>query len=441
MKRFLAILAVLFTAASPLFLLPAAAAGPASSLAAPNCPAFTRNLSLGANGAEVRSLQQFLNSKGYTVASAGPGSPGQESIYFGAGTRRALARFQAAEKIYPASGYFGALTRAKITLDCLTARLQDLQTQSKLAAGAGSANSATIPVPALPPASGTEITPPAATTTPADAVIPPQSVVGVLCTYRNGNQIQLMKGSGVIVDAAGDVLTARHLVDPAWTLSTYASTLTPDQQNMYQNVVLDHCDIGLPESASLPSAADIQTYNPSELITRNFQYRADITYLPSRNGLSDMEYQIADFAVLKIASVNLDCPFFNQNCTLGNFAHAAISPVLPDKDSAQVLSYGYPAEAGLNQDAAGFYDFYLKGAVGTVGAYLTGSQMFAGEPLNFSFESSDIQGGRSGSPVFYKGRLMGILYGSTSTRESYNLSITAIEKILANAGLGSILAN
>jgi len=56
---------------------------------------FTRTLSVGMSGEDVRSLQQILNSDPSTrVASSGLGSSGQESVYFGALTRDAVVRFQ-----------------------------------------------------------------------------------------------------------------------------------------------------------------------------------------------------------------------------------------------------------------------------------------------------------------------------------------------------------
>ncbi len=67
-------------------------------------------LTVGSTGEGVRALQQWLNSKGYTIAASGPGSPGMESTYFGALTQAALARFQAANGISPAAGYYGNIT-------------------------------------------------------------------------------------------------------------------------------------------------------------------------------------------------------------------------------------------------------------------------------------------------------------------------------------------
>jgi len=76
--------------------------------------AFTRDLSLGSRGEDVRQLQAYLNAHGFPAAASGPGSPGNETTYFGAATRSALAAFQASVGISPASGYFGPLTRAYV---------------------------------------------------------------------------------------------------------------------------------------------------------------------------------------------------------------------------------------------------------------------------------------------------------------------------------------
>ena len=74
---------------------------------------LTRNLSLGSTGEDVRSLQKFLNSNGYFVATSGPGSIGNETTTFDAATKVALASFQAANGLSE-SGYVGAATIALV---------------------------------------------------------------------------------------------------------------------------------------------------------------------------------------------------------------------------------------------------------------------------------------------------------------------------------------
>jgi hypothetical protein len=75
---------------------------------------FAENLWLGSRGDDVQQLQIYLNAHGFPVAASGPGSPGNETTYFGAATQRALAAFQASVGITPAVGYFGSITRAYV---------------------------------------------------------------------------------------------------------------------------------------------------------------------------------------------------------------------------------------------------------------------------------------------------------------------------------------
>jgi hypothetical protein len=75
---------------------------------------FTRDLQLHDTGTDVQMLQQFLNSKGFLVASQGPGSPGNETMIFGTHTWSALVAFQKSVGIVPAKGYFGPKTRAYV---------------------------------------------------------------------------------------------------------------------------------------------------------------------------------------------------------------------------------------------------------------------------------------------------------------------------------------
>ncbi|MHB8710243.1 MAG: peptidoglycan-binding domain-containing protein [Minisyncoccota bacterium] len=84
---------------------------------------FSTDLSFGSSGAQVIALQQILNRDPDTrIASVGPGSPGNETDYFGQLTKAAVVRFQekyASEVLAPArlaqgSGYVGLYTRTKL---------------------------------------------------------------------------------------------------------------------------------------------------------------------------------------------------------------------------------------------------------------------------------------------------------------------------------------
>jgi hypothetical protein len=82
---------------------------------------MSANLSLGIIHPDVLQLQKRLNALGYTVASEGPGSPGQETEKFGALTRAAVKKFQCAtinvcdgDEHSTGYGYVGARTRAAL---------------------------------------------------------------------------------------------------------------------------------------------------------------------------------------------------------------------------------------------------------------------------------------------------------------------------------------
>lgn len=75
---------------------------------------LSRNLTLNSRGEDVRLLQKMLNEKGFTVALSGAGSPGNETTFFGPATRAAVIKFQVANRIAPAFGYVGPITRGAL---------------------------------------------------------------------------------------------------------------------------------------------------------------------------------------------------------------------------------------------------------------------------------------------------------------------------------------
>ena len=82
---------------------------------------ITINLSMGMEHPQILLLQKKLNEKGYTVSPDGPGSPGNETMKFGALTRAAVRKYQCAENIAcngdehsTGYGFVGAKTRAAL---------------------------------------------------------------------------------------------------------------------------------------------------------------------------------------------------------------------------------------------------------------------------------------------------------------------------------------
>src|SRR5262245_5794024 len=58
------------------------------------CYTFTKTQQMGDSGGEVMWVQKFLNAHGAVIATSGAGSPGNETSYFGAKTKAAVAKWQ-----------------------------------------------------------------------------------------------------------------------------------------------------------------------------------------------------------------------------------------------------------------------------------------------------------------------------------------------------------
>ena len=109
---------------------PAVPATPATPGVAPATPAIpaspstgsiSRPLKIGSTGSDVKTLQQFLNASGFTIAGSGVGSPGNETDYLGRLTVEAIKKFQAKYGIVSSGtpettgyGRVGPKTRAKL---------------------------------------------------------------------------------------------------------------------------------------------------------------------------------------------------------------------------------------------------------------------------------------------------------------------------------------
>ncbi|HYC79547.1 MAG TPA: peptidoglycan-binding domain-containing protein [Candidatus Binatia bacterium] len=82
---------------------------------------LTINLTMGLTSDQVKTLQQILNKNGFVVSASGPGSPGNETSFFGSLTREAVRKFQCAKGLAcsgteSTTGYgrVGPLTRSAL---------------------------------------------------------------------------------------------------------------------------------------------------------------------------------------------------------------------------------------------------------------------------------------------------------------------------------------
>jgi hypothetical protein len=77
------------------------------------CVTIPAPLTIGAQGADVTNLQNFLIAEGQSIPAGATG-------YFGSQTQAALAGWQAANGVSPAVGYYGPITKAAMDAKCAT---------------------------------------------------------------------------------------------------------------------------------------------------------------------------------------------------------------------------------------------------------------------------------------------------------------------------------
>ena len=100
---------------------------PVTSSATPDFPPLTANLRAGMTHPLVKVMQQMRNSAGYAITASGPGSPGNETAYFGALTRVAVRKFQcdrgiACDGDEASTGYGNVGPRTRAALNALRTR-------------------------------------------------------------------------------------------------------------------------------------------------------------------------------------------------------------------------------------------------------------------------------------------------------------------------------
>jgi|GEM_PF-2237392 len=257
-----------------------------------------------------------------------------------------------------------------------------------------------IEEPALPPVLQTVVN-----ETPIDL----RSVVAIACVFKNASNAQVtIYGSGVVINADGYILTARHVVDMGYTYR-----ITDGKQGLL-NYTLDSCRIAIPANTlKTPTPTEIRTLNPFTPVTE-FTYEAQLAFVPpepSSSGMSDNEYRFIDSALLRITST-----------TLGVMPRSFIaSPMkiteLPNT-ADEIVSFGFPS--GIPSYGT---NFYLQGSVGEIQDIVGGNQLFKNQPVGMTLTLETI-GGRSGSPVFWRGYVVGVI--SSKQDHSRNTAVTAI---------------
>ena len=376
--------------------------------------AFEKDLYFGLrNDPAVAELQEFLLQTG---TYAGPVTGNFFSL-----TLAGVKIFQRQEGIAPAAGYFGPLTRARanqlVAAPAAAARRAELQAQiNQLLQQLAELQARWAEIADLPPEQ------------PVDA----RSVVGLNCFFRylpTGEVVNITKASGVIVGPSGVILTARHLVDLRYSYQIDADSI--DRQ-LALNTSFDHCEVGqLPAGTSLPDVATIRAVNPAAQIPF-LGYTARLLYAPSSSNLilSESEADALDFALLKINGVSEAGSTFGLLGLPPSFETADLLTERTPELGAEVVTYGYPADVTTGRKSS-FSTLYMVGSVGRIKQIRTGNLHFSHTPLVVNTDL-EVRGGRSGSPLFWRGYVIGIVsaHAVDNAADSYSVSIEAIYPLI-----------
>jgi hypothetical protein len=274
-----------------------------------SCFTFTQNLSKGKSGGEVMWIQKFLNSHGFTVATTGAGSSGNESSYFGAATKAAVIKFQnayASDILTPVgltagNGNWFAGTRAKANALCVG---------STTTTTTGTGGTTTTTGPGITVTAGTQ---------PANSLAPQLASRVPFTTFTitnnsgaavtiNGINVQRTGLAADVVFAGVELIDQNGLqigtsrtfnsnhqaeIGSPWTLAAGASMTYTVAGNMIANeinyagqvagVSVIGVDTSVPVNGSLPISGAQQTINASLVIGTASAQRSSFDPLNARS--------------------------------------------------------------------------------------------------------------------------------------------------------------
>lgn len=257
---------------------------------------------------------------------------------------------------------------------------------------------------------------------PAEAKeINPQAIVGIVCEFRSDEggirDKRMTRGSGAIITNDGYIVTARSVVDLNYL------------NEGFEGYELADCLVGqLPKSEPLPDMDAIRKVNAFVRVPY-LAYEAEIAYLPNDDGLSEYERAWLDFAILKIQRVNDDAKYFGGPSSLPEEFPAV--PILISelpKIGDETLNFAFPSgtTTGFNADVR---TLFMQGLVSTTNGYWAGDDAYANDIflIENHLDTEDTAGGRFGSPIFWKGYVVGIHTAKQQgSRQIYNLATKAM---------------
>ncbi|MDD5430702.1 MAG: peptidoglycan-binding domain-containing protein, partial [Candidatus Pacebacteria bacterium] len=242
-------------------------------------------LTVGSRGEAVKALQQYLNANGAVVATSGAGSVGNETTYFGNATKAALAKWQAANGVSPAAGYFGSITKAKMVslaggaTTTTTTGTTTTTTTTSSSNGTLTVSAGVQPVSSLAPASSSNVPFTKVVLTATGGAV----TVNSLTVERQGLAADAVFSSVVLLDENGNqigltkTLNANHQasIGEAFTIAAGSSrTLTiaanrAAYNGTYNGMTVSLALVGISATPSITLASNITgaTHTVNETLT------------------------------------------------------------------------------------------------------------------------------------------------------------------------------
>lgn len=257
--------------------------------------------------------------------------------------------------------------------------------------------------------------------------INPKTLVGIVCEFQSSDrfdQPRITRGSGAIVTEDGYIITARSVVDIAY--------LNEGLENYFRTA----CLVGqMPGEDSLPSIEAIKKINAFVRIPY-LSYTADVAYVPPEEGLSDYEKAWLDFALIKINGINPDARWFGGPTAIPDTF--PVAPILISdlpRLNETTLNFAFPSGTTIGWNAD-IKTLFLQGLLSHVTNYWAGDNRYADDLflIESYLDTEDTAGGRFGSPIFWKGYIIGIHTAKQqNSRQIYNVSMKAVlENIFDN---------
>ena len=261
-----------------------------------------------------------------------------------------------------------------------------------------------------------------------------QSIVGLLCAFVNVNpesedfnKKKYQRASGVIVNVDGFILTNHNVADPGF--------YDPETWQEYQ---LEGCQAGpTPKEYRVPEEDELKTISPFIQVPV-LSYIVEPVFIPNEPVISDYEQGWLDFSLFVVTGLNPDAKFFGITSLPEKFPYTPILISETPIEKEKLISFGYPAGTTIGLRAS-ISTIFVQGLLSHITDLWTGDQRFQDELFLIQSKldtGSTAEGGRFGSPIFWKGYIVGIhIYKQDSTLNIYNLGIQPIVDILESNGI------